>query len=155
MLLIRHLTRDLLWRPDTVVHPNQAVAVTEVVYASASPAEIMTLLSRLAGRPAEPDPLGGYRIPLARGMLRILPHAVAEILFPGVTSGGPLFGLTIAVDASNEAAGARFGPVFRAAPGTTIATPTTTARQAIDDGTANCATVAAEGVAIRFVAITD
>jgi len=29
----------------------------------------MTRLSRLAGRPAEPMPLGGYRIALARGVL--------------------------------------------------------------------------------------
>jgi hypothetical protein len=72
-LLIRHLTRDLLWRPDNVEHPNHAVALTEVVYASDTPAETMTRLSRLAGRPAEPDPLGGYRIPLAQGVLRILP----------------------------------------------------------------------------------
>jgi hypothetical protein len=47
----------------------------------------MTRLSRLAGRPAEPDPLGGYRIPLARGVLRILPPAA---LFPDATSAAPL-----------------------------------------------------------------
>ena len=56
MLLIRHLTRDLLWRPDNVEHPNHAVALAEVVYASDTPAETMTRLSRLTGRPAEPDP---------------------------------------------------------------------------------------------------
>ncbi len=96
--LIRHLTRDLLWRPDNVAHPNHAVALTEVVYASATPAETMTRLSRLAGCPAEPDPLGGYRIPLRRGVLRILPQAAAATLFKGATGAAPLFGLTIAVE---------------------------------------------------------
>jgi len=100
MLLIRHLTRDLFWRPDTVVHVNHAVALTEVVYAAQSPAETMTRLSRLSGRPAEPDPAGGYRIPLARGVLRVLPQQVAVALFPGATVTAPLFGLTIAVAAA-------------------------------------------------------
>jgi hypothetical protein len=105
MLLIRHLTRGLLWRPDTVVHPNHAVALTEAVYATDSPAETMTRLSRLAGHPAEPDPLGGYSIRLARGALRILPRAVAAALFPGAAGAPPLIGLTIAVetgDATND-----------------------------------------------------
>jgi hypothetical protein len=103
LLLIRHLTRDLLWRPDNVVHPNRAVALTEVVYGNHAPAETMTRLSRLAGRPAEPDPLGGYRIPLARGVVRILPQTAAATLFQGANSDGPLFGLTIAVEPSNHA----------------------------------------------------
>jgi hypothetical protein len=98
VLLIRHLTRDLLWRPDNTVHPNRAVALTEVVYAADAPAETMTLLSRLAGRPAEPDPLGGFRIPLARGRIRILPRASAAALFPGEAGGAPILGLTIATE---------------------------------------------------------
>ena len=97
MLLIRHLTRDLLWRPDNVDHPNHAVALAEVVYASDTPADTMTRWSRLAGRAAEPDELGGYRISLARGVLRFLPRAAAGKLFPGATGNGALFGLTIAV----------------------------------------------------------
>jgi hypothetical protein len=112
VLLIRHLTRDLLWRPDTTAHPNHAVALTEVVHATTSPAETMTHLSRLCGRAAEPDPLGGYRIPLARGCLRVLTPRSALALFPG--RGGdapfvgspkvapPIVGLTIAVDPGGE-----------------------------------------------------
>jgi hypothetical protein len=124
-LLIRHLTRDLLWRPDNVVHPNHAVALTEVVYAGPRPAETMTHLSRLAGRPAEPDPVGGYRIPLARGVLRILPRTAAAALFQGATGAGALFGLTIAVEAPlNAGAG----------------------------GLPDAPAIAAGGVAIRFVA---
>ena len=85
VLLIRQLTRDLLWRPSNTVHPNWAAALTEAVYASDAPAKIMASMSRLAGRPAEPDPLGGYRIRFSRGCVRMLPHAAAAGLFPGAT----------------------------------------------------------------------
>ena len=101
VLLIRHLTPGLLWRPENVAHPNGATALTEVVYASDTPARAMTTLSRLAGRPAQPDPAGGYRIPLGRGHVRVLPRAAAAGLFPGVpeTSMIPaLMGLTITAD---------------------------------------------------------
>jgi hypothetical protein len=102
VLLIRQLTRDLLWRPDNAVHPNGAAALAEVVYATDMPAETMTRLSRLSGRPAEPDPLGGYRIPLGRGCVRILPRAAAAMLFPGADAGLPLLGLTIVGSSAGE-----------------------------------------------------
>ena len=98
ILLIRHLTPGLLWRPEHTVHPNGALALTEAVYAVAAPAETMARLSRLAGRPAEPGPLGGYRISCGRGTVRVLPRAAAETLFPGVSGGAPLTSLTIAAD---------------------------------------------------------
>jgi hypothetical protein len=98
VLLIHQLTRAVMWRPDNTVHPNHALALTEAIFATDNPAETMTRLSRLSGRPAEPDPLGGYRIQLARGCLRLLPRTAAATLFPGVSGGPPLFGLTIAVD---------------------------------------------------------
>jgi hypothetical protein len=141
MLLIRHLTRDLLWRPDNVAHPNHAVALTEVVYASAAPAETMTRLSRLTGRPAKPDPLGGYRIPLARGVVRILPLSATEMLFPGATESGPLVGLTIAVAESNGIACGSSGRARQPA----IASAAAADRLIIDAG----------GVALRFVDIAN
>ena len=96
VLLIHHHTRSLLWRPGFVTHPNGALALTEAVYGAAIPAATMTHLSRIAGRPAEPDPLGGYRIPLARGCIRVLPREAAEELFPGAAGNAPIVGLTIA-----------------------------------------------------------
>jgi hypothetical protein len=137
MLLIRHLTRDLLWRPDNVAHPNRAVALAEVIYASATPAEATARLSRLAGRPAEPDPLGGYRIPLARGVVRILPRTAAAELIPGVTGNGPVFGLTIAIAAANGIVGGSPGQGGQAA----IAGATAASGLIVDAG----------GVGIRFV----
>jgi hypothetical protein len=137
ILLIRQLTRDLLWRPDNTLHPNHAAALTEAVYATDAPAEIMTRLSRLSGRPAEPDPLGGYRIILARGRVRILPGAAAAELFPGRRDGGPpLLGLTIATDTPRAAGNVpRVGVTTTAPDGNPI--------------------VHAGGVAIRFVAAAN
>jgi hypothetical protein len=140
MLLIRHLTRDLLWRPDNVDHPNHAVALTEVVYASDAPAETMARLSRLAGRPAEPDPLGGYRIPLTRGALRVLPPAAAKTLFQGTIASGPLFGLTIAIAARPNTAA-----------GVTGATCLAETNHATGGNQSESLAVHAGGVAIRFI----
>ena len=148
MLLIRHLTRDLLWRPDTVVHPNHAVALTEAVYATDAPAEPMTRLSRLAGRPAEPDPLGGYRIPVARGFVRILPRAVALALFPGAAGSAPLIGVTIAAESGNSISQPGTGQTTTSATAPTQTVPIHSA-----PGNAVIGRIAhAGGVAIRFIA---
>jgi len=96
VLLIRHHARNLLWRPEHIVHPNGARGLIEAVYATASPAVTMTHLSRVSGRHAEPDPLGGYRIALDHGCIRILPRDAAQMLFPGAAGGAPILGLTIA-----------------------------------------------------------
>ena len=145
MLLIRQLTRDLLWRPDTSVHPNHAVALTEVVYATGAPAEAMSWLSRLTGRPAEPDPLGGYSILLARGCIRILPRAAAGSLFPGAEGGPALIGITITVEIPKGATG-----------GIADATAQATNGYASDSGVptggdASGGVVVAGGLAIRFI----
>lgn len=94
-LLIRHLTRDLLWRPEDTAHPNGALALIEAVFATGTPAVTTAHLSRLSGRPAEPDPMGGYRIGLPRGGIRVLPPDAAATLFPGSTGNAQVMGLTI------------------------------------------------------------
>ena len=110
VLLIRQLTRDRLWLPDAVSHPNRAVRLTEAVYATDHPAETMTRLSRLAGRPAEPDPVGGFHIDFGGGgCVRVLPPAAAAdpVTRPDrcedIRTGGPsLRGLTIAAEQSED-----------------------------------------------------
>ena len=135
VLLIRHLTRDLLWSADNTVHPNRAVALIEAVLAVDTPAETMTRLCRLAGRAAEPDPMGGYRIALPRGAVRVLTPAAAGRLFPGAAMTPPLTGLTLLTDDGNAAIGA----IGRALGVALVETP--------------CGPVAhAGGVAIRFAA---
>lgn len=94
-LLIHHHDKSLLWRSDQTAHPNGAVALAEAVFAPEAPARTLTWLATLTGQPAGPDPLGGYRIQLPRGCIRILPPAVARTLFPGASGVAPILGLTI------------------------------------------------------------
>jgi hypothetical protein len=82
--LIRHLTPELVWRPADVVHPNHAAALDEVVIAADPPAELAALLSRLAGVPVLPDPVGGYALALATGRVRVLPPNALGQVFPGL-----------------------------------------------------------------------
>jgi hypothetical protein len=93
------------WPPDSVTHPNHGVSPIEAGNASGAPAETTTRLSGLTGAPAEPDPMGGYRIPLTRGCLGVLPRAAAASLFPAITSGPPLIGLTIGIQPYHQVTG--------------------------------------------------
>jgi hypothetical protein len=96
--LIRHLTPELVWQERWMAHANGAVALEGVVLAAAEPAETAARLSRLAGLPVRPDPLGGFRmtLPGAAGAagprspampttLRVLPPAAIPRLLPGVS----------------------------------------------------------------------
>jgi hypothetical protein len=95
--LIRHLTPELVWQDRWMEHANGAVALEGVVLAAAEPAETAARLSRLAGLPVRPDPLGGFRmaLPGAAGAagprspamptaLRVLPPNAVPRVFPGV-----------------------------------------------------------------------
>jgi len=73
--LIRHLTPELLWRPEHLEHSNRVVALEEVVFAVADPSETLARLQRLTGVPAEDGTLS-----LPRGRVRV----VEEQPFPGV-----------------------------------------------------------------------
>lgn len=84
MNLIAHHTRDLVWQPRYLDHANHAVALEELVIASAAPAATAAGLARLAGRPLAPDPLGGYALAVGQGRVRVLDPAGLERLLPGV-----------------------------------------------------------------------
>ncbi|MBD0272463.1 MAG: VOC family protein, partial [Acetobacteraceae bacterium] len=62
--LIRHLTPELVWQDRWMAHANGATALEGVVLAAAEPADTAARLSRLAGLPVRPDPLGGFRLTL-------------------------------------------------------------------------------------------
>ena len=81
--LIRHLTPEAIWQEGFLHHANRAVALESVVMAVASPAATSMRLSVLAGLPVVPDPLGGYALPLPRGMVRMLPPEALGSVFPG------------------------------------------------------------------------
>ncbi len=82
--LIRHLTREAIWQEWFMAHPNNAVALEEVVLAVPAPAETAARFSRLAGLPVTPDPAGGFALALPRGRVRIVPPDAVARIFPGV-----------------------------------------------------------------------
>ena len=83
--LIRHLTPEAIWQPRFLDHPNRTTALEEVVLAVESPAESAARFSRLAGVPVTPDPVGGIRLDLPRGRVRLLPAEALPAVFPGAT----------------------------------------------------------------------
>lgn len=103
--LIRHETPEALWQPRFLDHANHAVALRAVVLAVAAPAETAARFSRLCGVPATPDPAGGFRLTLARGLVRILPEAALDAVFPGVAAPAVPFiaGVVLGTDDGNRA----------------------------------------------------
>lgn len=71
--LIHHLTPGAMWQARFLAHPNQAIRLEEVIMVAPVPAETAACLSVLAGRPVQPDPAGGFVLPLKSGRVRILP----------------------------------------------------------------------------------
>ncbi len=103
--LIRHLTPEALWQERFLHHPNHAVALEEVVLVAAEPAVTAARLSRLAGRPLAPDPVGGYALHLPHGRVRALPVEALAAVFPGVAvpTSPWIAGVTLATDDANAA----------------------------------------------------
>jgi hypothetical protein len=83
--LVRHLTPEAIWQERWMQHPNGATELRAAIIVSDSPAESAARLSRLAGLPLEPDPAGGFALPLPDGaVVRMLSPAVAAEILPGV-----------------------------------------------------------------------
>lgn len=88
ILLIEHKTRALLWRPELLVHPNQAEALDEVVIAVKDAGEAAERFSRLTGFTAETDgaarsirlPSGRCTIVAGADLATVLPGAAAPTL---------------------------------------------------------------------------
>ena len=77
--LIRHETPQALWQQRFLQHPNNAVALNEVVLMAPGPATTAAWYSRLAGQAVIPDPAGGYALPLLRGRVRIVPEPTLDL----------------------------------------------------------------------------
>lgn len=84
--LIKHLTREAIWQPRFTTHANGATALDAVVIAAPNPAETAALVSRLAGVPVVPDPVGGFALPMGRGTIRMVPPEAVGHIFPGVAA---------------------------------------------------------------------
>ncbi len=66
-------------------HPNGATALRAAIVVADRPAESAARLSRLSGLALEPDPAGGFALPLPDGArVRVLAPEVAAGLLPGV-----------------------------------------------------------------------
>jgi hypothetical protein len=103
-----------------MAHANGAVALEGAVLAAAEPADTAARLSRLAGLPVRPDPLGGFRMvlpgaagaagprsPAMQTTLRVLPPAAVPRLFPGVSPPALPGVVGMAVRTGDRAASAR------------------------------------------------
>ncbi|MFC3126966.1 VOC family protein [Pseudoroseomonas globiformis] len=117
--LVQHHTPQLMWQERWLVHANRAVALEDTILAAPEPAVSATALSRLAGLPFEPDPAGGYVLPLPVGRVRILPPAALERALPGVAAPGLPFlaACTLRTDDGNEAIRRIAGDRLRVVPG--------------------------------------
>ena len=73
-LFIEHMTRDVLWQPHLLDHPNGAVAIQEAVIASAEPDDTCARLAQVLGQAPLPKRHGGHAFTLANGaLLYVLP----------------------------------------------------------------------------------
>ncbi|PWC27297.1 VOC family protein [Teichococcus aestuarii] len=123
--LIQHLTPELLWQPRWLEHPNRAVALEAAILVAEVPAVSAAALSRLTGHPLEPDPAGGYALPLPQGRLRILPPEALGQVLPGVKAPALPFlaGCVLRTDDGNAAIRRIAGDALRPVPGGLMVPP--------------------------------
>lgn len=123
--LIQHLTPELLWQGRWLDHPNHAVALEAAILVVEAPATTAAALSRLTGQALEPDPAGGYALPLPQGRLRILPPGALAGVLPGVVAPALPFlaGFVIRTDDGNAAARALLAELLQPVPGGLMVPP--------------------------------
>jgi len=121
--LLRHLTPELVWQKRFLRHPNHAVALDAVVMVADPPATLAARLSRAAGAPVVPDPVGGYALRLAHGQVRVLPPEALAAVFPGVAIPSLPFvaGIVVRTDDGAKAAGRMLKKSAYPAPGGLLA----------------------------------
>lgn len=74
-LIIEHLTREVLWQPHLLEHPNGALALDEIYFCADDPQATAAKLGRtFATAPVGRD-AGQVTLPLARGRLHVLSTA--------------------------------------------------------------------------------
>jgi len=71
LLYIEHLTRDVLWQPHLLDHPNGVVALRDVFLCTADAAAAAKKYADLFGVPAQPCGDGEWRIALTHGYVWI------------------------------------------------------------------------------------
>ena len=121
--LVQHLTPELLWQERFLDHPNRAVALEAAILVVENPASSAARLSRFAGRPVVPDPLGGFALPLPRGVVRLLPPEALQVALPGASLPALpcIAGAIVRVDDEGQAVRALLGAEGREVPGGLLA----------------------------------
>ncbi|MGG5820712.1 VOC family protein [Falsiroseomonas sp. HW251] len=118
--LVQHLTPELVWDARWMGHRNGADALESTVVVSANPAETTARLARLAGLPAEPDSLAGFRLrlpgaaraagpesPKMETRIRIIPPEALPRALPGVAAPSLPFIAGCVIRTTDNAATAR------------------------------------------------
>ena len=121
--LIQHVTPDLLWQERFLNHPNRAVALEAAILAVERPANSAVRFSLLAGQPVAPDLLGGFALPLARGLVRLLPPEMLPKALPGILPPTVPFvaAAVVRVDDGGQAVRALLGDEGHEVPGGVLA----------------------------------
>ena len=118
--LVRHLTPELIWREAWMSHPNGARELRAAILVAERPAESAARLSRLAGLPLEPDPAGGFALPLPDGArVRVLGPEEAARVLPGLEAPAlpAVMGLVIGVESLDATRAALAGVLHAEVPG--------------------------------------
>ncbi len=118
--LVQHLTPELVWDARWMGHRNGADALESAIVVSANPAETTARLATLAGLPAEPDAVAGFRLrlpgapraagpdaPVIETRVRILPPEALPRVLPGVTVPALPFMAGFVIRTTDKAASAR------------------------------------------------
>jgi hypothetical protein len=83
--MLQHRTENTVWQPRWLSHPNGALALIDLVIASADVAEATTRFERFAGRQAKSAQFGQASFVLDRGQLQLLSEAAFTAMFPEIT----------------------------------------------------------------------
>ncbi|MHA1567473.1 MAG: VOC family protein [Alphaproteobacteria bacterium] len=85
LFFIEQATRDVLWQPDLLDHPNGVRALEAVTICSDDPGETAARLGNLVGTAPMPTTGGGIRCTLKSGMVDLVTVTGLAARFPGVT----------------------------------------------------------------------
>lgn len=86
LLYIEHLTRDVLWQPHLIEHPNGVVALSDVFICAPEAKAAAEKYASLFETPAEVTSQGEWRLALARGAVWIATPAAWARRAPGAAT---------------------------------------------------------------------
>jgi hypothetical protein len=82
--ILTHRTEDTVWQKRWLKHPNGAVALIDVVIASADVAEGAARFTRFTGREAKATQFGQATLVLDRGQVQLLSEAAFAAVLPEI-----------------------------------------------------------------------